>query len=355
VPTKVSAENGPIEVGDPITISSVAGIGMKATEMGYVVGTALEAFDGTTSGFTGTISVMLKIGYYNGNTVWDTTTTVSSGSVSSTSESGVLDMGGSPIINVSTISGVNGLWSIDNEGKLTAKAVMTEELQADAMTVKADDDKTTIGEGIIEIGNSTVVIENPAVRFNSRVFVTFFGNVEGNWWISERTDGRFVINLSTVAKNQIPFEYWILDVKDDRTPIDPSAVEPADEGGSDPLDTGTTTESSTDPVDAGTTTEEPPVEEPPTEEPPVEEPASAESGDSGEEIAVETPVEEPVTEEPVVEEPPAEEPPVEEPPAEEPSSETVIDPPADITTEEPLDTGTTETPTSPADTGTTSA
>jgi hypothetical protein len=83
--------------------------------------------------------------------------------------------------------------------------------------VKANDSKTTIGEGVVPNGSSNFVVENPAIRYNSRIFVTFFGNVEGNWWVAERTDGRFVIVLSKVATNDIPFEYWILDVVDERT------------------------------------------------------------------------------------------------------------------------------------------
>lgn len=46
VPTKVSLENGPIKAGDPITSSSVAGIGMRATQAGRVIGIALESFNG---------------------------------------------------------------------------------------------------------------------------------------------------------------------------------------------------------------------------------------------------------------------------------------------------------------------
>ena len=44
--TKVSTESGKIKIGDPITASSVPGVGMKAVEAGRVVGTALENFDG---------------------------------------------------------------------------------------------------------------------------------------------------------------------------------------------------------------------------------------------------------------------------------------------------------------------
>ncbi|MFA5100466.1 MAG: hypothetical protein WC547_06260, partial [Candidatus Omnitrophota bacterium] len=44
VPTKVSDMNGPIAIGDPVTSSSIPGIGMKATRSGRVVGYAMEAF-----------------------------------------------------------------------------------------------------------------------------------------------------------------------------------------------------------------------------------------------------------------------------------------------------------------------
>ncbi len=45
VPIKVSTENGAIAVGDFITSSSIAGVGMKATQPGRVIGKALENFD----------------------------------------------------------------------------------------------------------------------------------------------------------------------------------------------------------------------------------------------------------------------------------------------------------------------
>jgi hypothetical protein len=45
VPIRLSTENGPIRKGDQITLSSLPGIGMKATGTGLVVGVALEDFD----------------------------------------------------------------------------------------------------------------------------------------------------------------------------------------------------------------------------------------------------------------------------------------------------------------------
>jgi hypothetical protein len=59
VPVKVSLENGPIAVGDPITSSSSAGIAMRATSAGQIIGYALEKADQK-----GKVLVHLQPGYY---------------------------------------------------------------------------------------------------------------------------------------------------------------------------------------------------------------------------------------------------------------------------------------------------
>jgi hypothetical protein len=46
VPIRLSTENGPIVKGDRIALSSIPGIGMKATESDMIVGIALEDYDG---------------------------------------------------------------------------------------------------------------------------------------------------------------------------------------------------------------------------------------------------------------------------------------------------------------------
>ncbi len=60
VPLVVSNEGGAIRVGDAISLSTIAGIGTKATTTGYTVGTALESFEGTG---TSTILVFVQTGY----------------------------------------------------------------------------------------------------------------------------------------------------------------------------------------------------------------------------------------------------------------------------------------------------
>ena len=46
VPVKVTSENGPIRIGDPLTVSSIPGHAMLATEPGAIVGTALQSWTG---------------------------------------------------------------------------------------------------------------------------------------------------------------------------------------------------------------------------------------------------------------------------------------------------------------------
>jgi hypothetical protein len=63
VPVKVSTENGSIEAGDYLTLSSVSGVAMKATESGNVVGRALEAY---SQNGVGKITMFVSNTYYAG-------------------------------------------------------------------------------------------------------------------------------------------------------------------------------------------------------------------------------------------------------------------------------------------------
>ena len=61
VPTKFSLENGPIAVGDPLTISSTPGVAMKATEAGQIIGYAMQS---SAAAKKGKLLVWLQIGTY---------------------------------------------------------------------------------------------------------------------------------------------------------------------------------------------------------------------------------------------------------------------------------------------------
>lgn len=60
----VSSKNGAIKKGDLITSSDIAGVGIKATQSGYVVGVALEDFPRSgTTGTQGTVLTEVNIHY----------------------------------------------------------------------------------------------------------------------------------------------------------------------------------------------------------------------------------------------------------------------------------------------------
>ncbi|MDB5182331.1 MAG: hypothetical protein JWO47_115 [Candidatus Saccharibacteria bacterium] len=63
VPVKVSAENGPIVAGDPITISPTQpGVGVKAISNGRIVGMSMGSFSGDG---TGSVTVFINPSFYN--------------------------------------------------------------------------------------------------------------------------------------------------------------------------------------------------------------------------------------------------------------------------------------------------
>ncbi len=70
VQVKVSTENGPIQVGDPLTSANQPGVAMKATAPGRVIGMALESFDQASS-TTGKILVFVNPHWYAGKLAID--------------------------------------------------------------------------------------------------------------------------------------------------------------------------------------------------------------------------------------------------------------------------------------------
>ncbi|MDZ4227751.1 MAG: hypothetical protein U1E54_00735, partial [Candidatus Levybacteria bacterium] len=62
VKTRVSTANGAIKIGDPLTTSSTPGVVVKATQMGQIVGKAIEAYSGEGEG---QILASVNISWYN--------------------------------------------------------------------------------------------------------------------------------------------------------------------------------------------------------------------------------------------------------------------------------------------------
>ncbi|TSC55224.1 MAG: hypothetical protein LiPW30_690 [Parcubacteria group bacterium LiPW_30] len=136
---KVSTEGGVIKPGDRITLSSIPGVGMKATTSSQTIGIALSSFDGTQSAtstvtstnvdgtfvYQGSVVVSVSVGWTHlDSSIANATSTSVTLAVDSTTgrvaSQGVLDMAGFAIENVGAITGASGTWSIDASGKLLA-------------------------------------------------------------------------------------------------------------------------------------------------------------------------------------------------------------------------------------------
>ncbi len=208
---------GTVAIGDPITMSLTAGVGVVATEPSYVVGYAMDT---KADLGPGEVLVMVRTGWWNGSTqaaLADDTAIVSD------------------IMHLADTALLGGTWSIDADGRMTMSEIEAEKVTTKELVVKATDETQLIGEGVVELGNSKAFIHNPSVRENSRIFITFFGNVEGNWWISHRASGEFEITLSKLAPTDIRFEYFIVNVVDERTPPEPVLEPAAEETSEDPV------------------------------------------------------------------------------------------------------------------------
>ena len=210
VPTKVTNENGAIKIGDPIVISSTPGVGMKATDATYVVGFALEPYDSKELGM---ISVFVRAGWFNGSAVKQADVTPSQLVMS-----GPLDMNSQPIIRIGALEGVDSAWSIDKDGIMKLKEIHAEKVQAKEFVIEADNVRKMVGNGVIPVGDSHVTIDNPSIKSNSQIFITFFNNIEGNWWISKRVDGSFEMSMNKIASTDIHFEYWFVNIVDNSAP-----------------------------------------------------------------------------------------------------------------------------------------
>jgi hypothetical protein len=67
----------------------------------------------------------------------------------------------------------------------------------------------TIGSGILPAGVATVDVTDPNMHSSSKVSVTFTGAMQGTWYVSAKTEGKFTITSSTVQPADASFDYFI--------------------------------------------------------------------------------------------------------------------------------------------------
>jgi len=57
-------------------------------------------------------------------------------------------------------------------------------------------------------GNAQIIVNDNAIKSNSKIFITFRGNA-GSHWVSDIRDGSFILNINTKPETNILFDYFI--------------------------------------------------------------------------------------------------------------------------------------------------
>jgi N-acetylneuraminic acid mutarotase len=260
VPVHVSTENGPIAVGDYLTSSSQPGVAMKATTPGQVIGQALQAYNGAT---TGTILVRINVFWYlppsfqnafqgswqasisaallpniqniplvtadtatvsgtlnvlGRTTLTDVgiTGTLSDGLISIHGLQGEIDtLAGDLMIQSQGLGGVNilnGLVMIDTRGNITtvgdlnAKAIQAETITA---TKGFRVEGATAGEAVLPEGQKLITIPSHALTSHSKIFIT--PDTPVSYGVKEASDSSsFTVRVQPAAPTDVHLTWWIV-------------------------------------------------------------------------------------------------------------------------------------------------
>ena len=250
VPTLVSSENGPINIGDPVTTSSHPGYAMKATEAGPIVGYAAEAF----SGSTGSIVVYVNVSYYAGTPVDQgpaTANTIShlAQDIEDFDTAGVLNLNGGRLLAVGSMTSSSGAWHLSETGDLvtsgrlvqlvrgndgnnvetypTTSRDMTVQLTG---TVTLDHGAANVHFADIDPSFTNIIDTNPSYR----VLVTPYG-ATGTLYVTNRTVDGFSIAESGAASNGVSVDWMVIAYRRDYAPAATPVVAPVVTPGTDPV------------------------------------------------------------------------------------------------------------------------
>ncbi len=242
VPTLVSAENGSIAIGDPLTTSTRPGYAMKATQPGPILGYAMESL----TAHEGKIVAFIRASYYDGdganqapaanNVISGATTAVNNLNIS-----GSLSLNGSILGPVSLVSGT-GKWSLDEQGNLLTQGRLVQYVTSfqneKVETYAAASREMTIqlsGTVALQSGSAHVAFEEIDSSFNDiiaptapyRVFVTPSG-MTGQLYVTERTTNGFTIHAADSA-NGVLVDWLVIayhkDYEPEVTPTEPTEPE----------------------------------------------------------------------------------------------------------------------------------
>jgi hypothetical protein len=209
VPTKVTLENGPIAVGDPLTLSTLSGYAMRATDAGMVVGYALEPYTTPTS--DASIITFVNVGYYDGGEVTETpgvTSVVAGGthSYSGLSLTGDIFMTGYQMRGIGQLAGMGDIWGIEQDGSIKTQATLTtvtrsftDELIETAALTSSQVMITLSGTSRIEAGEKTIRFEtidptfNDIISMEAPMYAVVTPHGPSNLYVSHKDQNSFTV------------------------------------------------------------------------------------------------------------------------------------------------------------------
>lgn len=269
VPVKVSAENGPIALGDHLTSSSTTGVAMRATAAGPTIGIALQPYSGSG---VGAIEVFVSRGYFvpgtdsylstSGGELTGMLKVAASGtplrldlvgtpsveapqtlfsaqfngedrfrllengdaSLSGTLAAASITLGGPARISGTLLQGEVGeayvgtliqftragktLFALDGNGLMQVDTVKTRALVID----NADAPRATIGSGIVPAGSTSVTLAASEVRPGMKIFLTPKLPLSQSLAVTNVQSGSFTVSLAFGSASDVPFDWWLVDV-----------------------------------------------------------------------------------------------------------------------------------------------
>jgi site-specific recombinase XerD len=199
VPVKVTSENGNILIGDPITISSIAGVGMKATKANRIIGFALGNYSNQNPGEIGEVMIFINPGYHDPD-IYLTSSGNLRLNVDPKTSLGIVTNNGQDVNRISafTESFIGNLFA----GLIEAKKITTDSLNVTTGNVTIDGN--SLDEYIAEISSKQQSgITKQEIKNLIQEELAFYGNFDLNTSTESAQVGQMIISANPDEDNTI--------------------------------------------------------------------------------------------------------------------------------------------------------
>ena len=208
VPTKVSTENGPIFIGDPLTSSSSPGVAMRADKSGPIVGKALEPFDGA-QGDIGRIMVFVSVGWFvqpvtsDQSPVTSNLTSIDVQTLTAGTINAQVLFVGDRKISMTKDGSLKIEGNVEITGSLIAGKISTDELVVS---------EKSSGSANIKAGAEQVTVDNVLVKETSKVLVTFTTDYSPatRYYVTKELGKSFTLHLDQPVQTEATFNWFVI-------------------------------------------------------------------------------------------------------------------------------------------------